>query len=49
MALNSLEGKLNIKPMKEEMNKIEEIHHEDNKRSLYSIIFGLNGEEELKK
>jgi hypothetical protein len=41
LALNSLEGKLDIKPIKEEMNKLIELDHEHNKRALNLIIFGL--------
>jgi hypothetical protein len=41
LALNSLESKLDIKPIKEEMNKLIELDHEHNKRALNLIIFGI--------
>jgi hypothetical protein len=41
LALNSLEHKLDIKPIKEEMNKLIELDHECNKRSLNLISFGI--------
>jgi len=37
-------GKLDIKPIKEEMKKIIELDHERNKRVLNLIIFGLKEE-----
>jgi hypothetical protein len=46
LALNSLEGKLDIRPIKEEMNKIIELDHEHNERALNLIIFGLKDEGE---
>jgi hypothetical protein len=36
-----LEGKLDIKPIKEEMNKHIELDHENKKRALNLICFGL--------
>ena len=42
-----MEGKLDIKPIKEEMKKLIELDHERNKRALNLIIFGLK-EEEIK-
>jgi hypothetical protein len=41
LALNSVEHKLDIKPIKEEMNKLIELDHERNKRALNLIIFGI--------
>ena len=41
LALNSVEHKLDIKPIKEEMNKLIELEHEHKKRSLNLIIFGI--------
>jgi hypothetical protein len=41
LALNSVEHKLDIKPIKEEMNKLIELDHECNKRALNLIIFGI--------
>jgi hypothetical protein len=41
LALNSLESKLDIKPIKEEMNRLIELDHEHNKRALNLIIFGI--------
>jgi hypothetical protein len=39
LTLNSMEHKLDIKPIKEEMNKLIELDHECNKRALNLIIF----------
>jgi hypothetical protein len=36
-----VEHKLDIKPIKEEMNKLIELDHEHNKRALNLIIFGI--------
>jgi len=36
-----LESKWDIKPIKEEMNKLIELDHERNKRALNLIIFGI--------
>jgi hypothetical protein len=41
LALNNMEHKLDIKPIKEEMNKLIEFDHEHNKRALNLIIFGI--------
>jgi hypothetical protein len=41
LALNSVEHKLDIKPIKEEMNNLIELYHEHNKISLNLIIFGI--------
>ena len=42
--LNSVLGKLDIKPIKEEMKKLRELDHECNKRALNLIIFSLKEE-----
>ena len=39
-------GKLDIKPIKEEMKKMIELDHECNKRALNLVIFGLKDEVE---
>jgi hypothetical protein len=41
LALNSLESKLDIKPIKEEMNKLIGLDHENNKTAMNLIIFGI--------
>jgi hypothetical protein len=41
LALNSVEHKLDIKPIKEEMNTFIELYHECNKRALNLIIFSI--------
>jgi hypothetical protein len=41
LTLSNLENKLDIKPIKEEMNTLIELDHERNKRSLNLIIFGI--------
>jgi hypothetical protein len=41
-----MENKLDIKPIKEEMNKLIEMDHERNKRALNLIIFGIKEQEE---
>jgi hypothetical protein len=41
LAIHRLEPKLDIKPIKEEMNKLIELDHERNKRALNLIIFGV--------
>jgi hypothetical protein len=41
LTLSNLENKLDIKPIKEEMNKLIELDHEHNKRALNLIIFGI--------
>jgi hypothetical protein len=42
LALNSLENKNDIEPIKEETNKLIELDHECNKRAWNLIIFGIN-------
>ena len=44
LTLNSLEGKLDIKPIKEEIKKLIELDHEPNKRDLNLVIFGVKEE-----
>ena len=44
LILNSVVGKLDIKPITEEMKKLIELDHESNKRALNLIIFGLKEE-----
>ena len=44
LTLNSVTGKLDIKPIKEEMTKVIELDHERYKRALNIIIFGLKEE-----
>ena len=46
LTLNSVAGKLDIKPIKEEIKKLIELDHERNKRALNLIIFGLKEEED---
>ena len=46
LTLNNIEGKIDIKPIKEEMNKLIALDHEHNKRVLNLIIFGLKEDEE---
>ena len=46
LTLNSVEGKLDIKPIKEEMKKLIELDHEHNKMALNLLIFGLKEEVE---
>ena len=41
LTLNNMENKLDIKPIKEEMNKLIKMDHERNKRALNLIIFGI--------
>jgi hypothetical protein len=41
LVLISLENKLDIKPIKEEMNKLIELDHEHNKKTFNFIIFGI--------
>jgi hypothetical protein len=41
LTLSNLENKLDIKPIKEEMNKLIELDHERNKIALNLIIFGI--------
>jgi hypothetical protein len=46
LTLSNLENKLDIKPIKEEMNKLIELDHERNKRALNLIIFGIKEQQE---
>jgi hypothetical protein len=46
LTLSNLENKLDIKPIKEEMNKLIELDHEHNKRALNLIIFGIKEQQE---
>ena len=41
LTLNSGVGKLDIKPIKDEMKKLIELDHKHNKRALNLIIFSL--------
>ena len=41
LTLSNLENKSDIKPIKEEMNKLIELNHEHNKRASNLIIFGI--------
>jgi YesN/AraC family two-component response regulator len=41
LTLSNLENKLDIKPIKEEMNKLIKLDHVRNKRALKLIIFGI--------
>jgi hypothetical protein len=41
-----MEKKLDIKPIKEEMNKLIELDHERNKIALNLIIFGIKEQQE---
>jgi hypothetical protein len=46
LTLGNMENKLDIKPIKEEMNKLIESDHERNKRALNLIIFGIKEQQE---
>jgi hypothetical protein len=46
LTLSNLENKLDIKPIKEEMNKLIELDHEHNQRALNLIIFGIKEQQE---
>jgi poly-D-alanine transfer protein DltD len=46
LTLRNMENKLDIKPIKEEMNKLIELDHEHNKRALNLIIFGIKEQQE---
>jgi poly-D-alanine transfer protein DltD len=46
LTLSNMENKLDIKPIKEEMNKLIELDHERNKRALNLIIFGIKEQQE---
>ena len=39
LTLNNIEGKIDIKPIKEEMNKLIALDHELNKRTINLIFF----------
>ena len=41
-----MENKLDIKPIKEEINKLIEFDHECNKRALNLIMFGVKEQQE---
>jgi hypothetical protein len=41
LTLDNMENKLDIKPIKEEMNKLIKLDYERNKRALNLIIFGI--------
>jgi len=41
-----MENKLDIKGIKEEMNKLIKLDHEHNKRALNLIIFGIKEQQE---
>ena len=41
LTLSNMKNKLDIKTIKEEMNKLIELDHERNKRALNLIIFGI--------
>jgi hypothetical protein len=49
LTLSNMENKLNINPIKEEMNKLIELDHEHNKRALNLIIFGVKEQQEEDK
>jgi hypothetical protein len=44
-----MEKKLDIKPIKEEMNKLIQLDHERNRRALNLIIFGIKEQQEEDK
>ena len=46
LTLSNMENKLDIKPIKERMNKIIQLDHESNKRALNFIIFGIKEQQE---
>jgi hypothetical protein len=46
LTLSNMENKLDIKPIKEEMNKLIKLDHERNKRALNLIIFGIKEQQE---
>jgi hypothetical protein len=41
-----MENKFDMKPIKEEINKLTEMDHEHNKRALNLIIFGIKEQQE---
>jgi hypothetical protein len=46
LILSNLEKKLDIKPIKEEMNKLIKLDHESNKRALNLIMFCVKEQQE---
>jgi hypothetical protein len=46
LTLSNMENKLDIKPIKDEMNKLIELGHERNKKALNRIIFGIKEQQE---
>jgi hypothetical protein len=46
LTLSNMEKRLDIKPIKEEMNKLIELDHERKKRALNLIIFGIKEQQE---
>jgi hypothetical protein len=46
LTLSNMENKLDIKPIKEEMNKLIKLDHERNKRALNLIIFDIKEQQE---
>jgi hypothetical protein len=46
LTLSNLENKLDIKPIKEEINNLIELDHERNKRALNLIMFGIQEQQE---
>jgi hypothetical protein len=46
LTLSNMENKLDIKPIKEEMNKIIKLDHEGNKRALKLINLGIKEQKE---
>ena len=46
LTLSNMENKLDIKPIKEEMNKLIELDHERNKKALNLIIFCIKEQQE---
>jgi hypothetical protein len=46
LTLGNMENKLDIKPIKDKMNKLIELDHERNKRALNLIIFGIKEQQE---
>jgi hypothetical protein len=46
LTLGNMENKLDIKTIKEEMNKLIKLDHECNKRALNLIIFGIKEQQE---
>jgi hypothetical protein len=46
LTLSNMENKLDIKGIKEEMNKLIKLDHDHNKRALNLIIFGIKEQQE---